>query len=93
MTCLLAVVGRWMAVFCQINQGDQLVDPDVLCGFDGYRGRGVDPNILGRGGLAQSNVRISSCRRFGVSACGGRAGDFSFINFGPLWPCLHLGEV
>ena len=79
--------------FCQINQKNQLVDPNVLYSFDGYQKKGIDPNISGKKSLAQSNIRISSYRRFKMSAYGKQADIFSFINFRPLWPCLHLKKV
>ena len=82
-----------MAIFCQINQKNQLVDPNVLYSFDGYQKKGIDPNILGKKSLAQSNIRISSYRCFKMSAYGKQAEIFSFINFRPLWPCLHLIKV
>ena len=84
-----------MAIFCQINQKNQLVDPNVLYSFDGYQKKGSDPNISGKKSLAQSNIRISSYRRFTfkMSAYGKQADIFSFINFRPLWPCLHLKKV
>ena len=34
--------------FCQINQKNQLVDPNVLYSFDGYQKKGIDPNISGK---------------------------------------------
>ena len=37
-----------MAIFCQINQKNQLVDPNVLYSFDGYQKKGIDPNISGK---------------------------------------------
>ena len=58
-----------MAIFCQINQKNQLVDPTVLYSFDGYQKKGIDPNISGKKSLAQSNIRIPSYRRFKMSAC------------------------
>ena len=76
-----------MAIFCQINQKNQLADPNVLYSFDGYQKKGIDPNILGKKSLAQSNISISSYRRFKMSAYGKQADIFSFINFRPLWPC------
>ena len=82
-----------MAIFCQINQKNQLVDPNVLYSFDWYQKKGIDPNISGKKSLAQSNIRISSYRRFKMSAYGKQAENFSFINFRPLWPCLHLKKV
>ena len=72
---------------------NQLVDPNVLYSFDGYQKKGIDPNISGKKSLAQSNIRISSYRRFKMSAYGKQAENFSFINFRPLWPCLHLKKV
>ena len=53
-----------MAIFCQINQKNELVDPNVLYSFNGYQKKGIDPNISGKKSLAQSNIRISSYRRF-----------------------------
>ena len=41
-----------MAIFCQINQKNQLVDPNVLYSFDGYQKKGIDPNISGKKSLA-----------------------------------------
>ena len=82
-----------MAIFCQINQKNQLVDRNVLYSFDGYQKKGIDPNISGKKSLAQSNIRISSYCRFKMSAYGKQAENFSFINFRPLWPCLHLKKV
>ena len=79
-----------MAIFCQINQKNQLVDPNVLYSFDGYQKKGIDPNISEKIFLAQSNIRISSYCCFKMSAYGKQAENFSFINFRPLWPCLHL---
>ena len=79
-----------MAIFCQINQKNHLVDPNVLYSFDGYQKKGIDPNISGKKSLAQSNIRISSYRRFKMSAYGKQAENLSFINFRPLWPSLHL---
>ena len=37
-----------MAIFCQINQKNQLVDPNLLYSFDGYQKKGIDPNISGK---------------------------------------------
>ena len=37
-----------MAIFCQINQKNQLVDPNVLYSFDRYQKKGIDPNISGK---------------------------------------------
>ena len=82
-----------MAIFCQINQKNQLVDPNVLYSFDEYQKKGIDPNISGKKSLAQSNIRISSYRRFKMPAYGKQADIFSFINFRPLWQCLHLKKV
>ena len=82
-----------MAIFCQINQKNQLVDPNVLYSFDGYQKKGNDPNISGKKSLAQSNICISSYRCFKMSAYGKQAENFSFINFRPLLPCLHLKKV
>ena len=65
-----------MAIFCQINQKNQLVDPNVLYSFDGYQKKGIDPNISGKNSLAQSNIRISSYRRFKMSAYGKQAEIF-----------------
>ena len=65
-----------MAIFCQINQKNQLVDPNVLYSFDGYQKKGIDPNISGKKSLAQSNIRISSYRRFKMSAYGKQAENF-----------------
>ena len=62
--------------FCQINQKNQLVDPNVLYSFDGYQKKGIDPNISGKKSLAQSNIRISSYRRFKMSAYGKQAEIF-----------------
>ena len=73
-----------MAIFCQINQKNQLVDPNVLYSFDGYQKKGIDPNISGKKSLAQSNICISSYRRFKMSAYGKQAENFYFINFRPL---------
>ena len=72
--------------FCQI-------DPNVLYSFDEYQKKGIDPNISGKKSLAQSNIRISSYRRFKMSAYGKQAENFSFINFRRLWPCLHFKKV
>ena len=78
-----------MAIFCQINQKNQLVDPNVLYSFDGYQKKGIDPNISGKKSLAQSNIRISSYRRFiKMSAYGKQAEIFYFINFRPS--CGHV---
>ena len=82
-----------MAIFCQINQKNQLVDPNVLYSFDGYQKKGIDPNISGKKSLAQSNIRISSYRRFNMSTYGKQAENYYSINFRPLWPCLHLKEA
>ena len=82
-----------MAIFCQINQKNQLVDPNVLYSFDGYQKKGIDPKISGKKSLALLNIRISSYCRFKTSADGKQAEKFSFINFTPLWPCLHLKKV
>ena len=79
-----------MAIFRQINQKNQLVDPNVLYSFDGYQKKGIDPNISGKKSLAQSKIRISSYRRFKMSAYGKHAENLSFINFRPLWPSLHF---
>ena len=65
-----------MAIFCQINQKNQLVDPNVLYSFDGYQKKGIDPNISGKKSLAQSNIRISSYCRFKMSAYGKQAEIF-----------------
>ena len=61
--------------------------------FDGYQKKGIDPNISGKKSLAQSNIRISSYRRFKMSAYGKQAENVYFINCRPLWPCLHLKKV
>ena len=70
-----------MAIFCQINQKNQLVDPNVLYSFDGYQKKGIDPNISGKKSLAQSNIRISSYRCFKMSAYGKQAKKMFFYQF------------
>ena len=67
--------------FCQINQKNQLVDSNVLYSFDGYQKKGIEPNISGKKSLARSNIRISSYRRFKMSAYGKQAENFSFYQF------------
>ena len=62
----------------------------MSCIAFGYQKKGIDPNISGKKSLAHSNIRISSYRRFKMSAYGKQAENVSFINFRPLWPCLHL---
>ena len=59
-----------MAIFCQINQKNQLIDPNVLYSFDGYQKKGIGLNISGKKSLAQSNIHISSNRRFKMFAYG-----------------------
>ena len=56
--------------------------------FDGYQKKGIDPNISGKKSLAQSNIRISSYRRFKMSAYGKQAENVSFINFRPLYVAM-----
>ena len=80
-----------MAIFCQINQKNQLVDPNVLYSFDGYQKKGIDPNISGKKSSEHSHLKLSSF--FKMSAYGKQAENFSFINFRPLWPCLYLKKV
>ena len=43
--------------------------------------------------LAQSNIRISSYRRFKISAYGKHAKNKYSINCRRLWPCLHLTYI
>ena len=78
---------------CQINQKNQLVDQNVLYSFDGYQKKGIGPNISGKKSLAQSNIHISSNRRFKMFAYGKQTENVSFINFRRLWPCLHFKKV
>ena len=81
------IIGR----FCQINQKNQLVDPNVLYIFDGCQKNSIDPNISGKKSFAQSNIRISSYRRFiKMSAYEKQAENCYSINFRSLWPCLHF---
>ena len=52
-----------MAIFCQINQKNQLVDPNVLYSFDGYQKKGIDPNISGKkkfSSIEHSPLKLSS---------------------------------
>jgi hypothetical protein len=79
--------------FVKLTKKINWFDPNVLYSFDEYQKKGIDPNISGKKSLAQSNIRISSYRRFKMSAYGKQAENFSFINFRPLWPCLHLKKV
>ena len=69
-----------MAIFCQINQKNLPVDPNVLYSFDGYQKKGIDPNISGKKSLAQLNIRISSYCRFKMSAYKKQVENLSFIN-------------
>ena len=89
----LLIVHNWPINGHFLSKNQQLVDPNVLYSFDGYQKKGIDPNISGKKSLAQSNIRISSYRRFKMSAYGKQAENFSFINFRPMWPCLHLKKV
>ena len=48
--------------FCQINQKNQLVDPNVLYIFDGYQKNSIDPNISEKNfcSIEHSHLKISS---------------------------------
>ena len=69
-----------------------MVDPNVLYSFDGYKRKVLIPTYQGKK-VSLKIIRVSSYRRFKMSAYGKQVENVSFINFRPLWPFLHLKKA
>ena len=62
------MVQKKFSIFCW--KYDYWVNTKPVVSFDEFQKKGIDPNISGKKSLAQSNIRISSYRRFKMSAYG-----------------------
>ena len=82
-----------MAIFVKLTKKINWLTQKSCIALMGIRKKVLIPTYQGKKSLAQSNIRISSYRRFKMSAYGKQGDIFSFINFRPLWPCLHLKKV